>query len=54
VLRLVASGLTNAEVAERLFISSRTVGWHLSSIYRKLEFRSRTEASRFAVELGLL
>ena len=54
VLRLVATGLSNAEVAERLFISSRTVGWHLSSIYRKLGFHSRTEATRFAVELGLL
>jgi DNA-binding NarL/FixJ family response regulator len=54
VLRLVAQGLTNAEVAERLFISSRTVGWHLGSIYRKLGFSSRTEATRFAAEHGLL
>jgi non-specific serine/threonine protein kinase len=54
VLRLVAQGLTNAEVAEKLFISSRTVGWHLGSIYRKLGFSSRTEATRFAVEHGLL
>jgi predicted ATPase/DNA-binding CsgD family transcriptional regulator len=54
VLRLVATGMTNAEVAERLFISSRTVSWHLGSIYRKLGFSSRTEATRFAVEHGLL
>jgi predicted ATPase/DNA-binding CsgD family transcriptional regulator len=54
VLRLVAQGLTNAEVAGRLFISSRTVGWHLGSIYRKLGFSSRTEATRFAVEHDLL
>jgi predicted ATPase/DNA-binding NarL/FixJ family response regulator len=54
VLRLVAQGLTNAEVAARLFISSRTVGWHLGSIYRKLGFSSRTEATRFAVEHDLL
>ena len=54
VLRLVASGMTNAEVAEKLFISPRTVNWHLGSIYRKLGFASRTEATRFAVEHGLL
>ncbi|CAN5881191.1 hypothetical protein BH18ACT11_BH18ACT11_10810 [soil metagenome] len=54
VLRLVASGLTNAEVAEKLFLSSRTVDWHLSSIYRKLGSHSRTEATRFATEHDLL
>jgi non-specific serine/threonine protein kinase len=54
VLCLVAAGLTNAEVAERLFLSSRTVDWHLGSIYRKLGLHSRTEASRFASENGLL
>ncbi len=53
VLRLVAQGMTNAEVAEKLFISSRTVNWHLGSIYRKLGFHSRTEATRFAIEHGL-
>jgi DNA-binding CsgD family transcriptional regulator len=46
--------MTNAEVAGRLFISSRTVNWHLGSIYRKLGFHSRAEATRFAVEHGLL
>jgi DNA-binding NarL/FixJ family response regulator len=54
VLRLVATGLSNAEVAERLFISSRTVDWHLSSIYSKLGLHSRTEAARFAAEHDLL
>jgi len=54
VLRLVATGLTNAEVAEKLFLSSRTVGWHLGSIYRKLGSHSRTEATRFAAEHDLL
>jgi predicted ATPase/DNA-binding CsgD family transcriptional regulator len=54
VLGLVASGLTNAEVAETLFLSSRTINWHLSSIYRKLGSHSRTEAARFASEHGLL
>ena len=54
VLRLVATGMTNAEVAENLFLSSRTVGWHLASIYRKLGLHSRTEATRFAAEHNLL
>jgi non-specific serine/threonine protein kinase len=54
VLRLVAAGLTNAEVAGKLFLSPRTVNWHLGSIYRKLGLHSRTEAARFAVEHGLL
>jgi predicted ATPase/DNA-binding CsgD family transcriptional regulator len=53
VLGLVAAGMTNAEVAERLFLSSRTIDWHLGSIYRKLGLHSRTEATRFAVEHGL-
>src|SRR5215211_4768375 len=54
VLRLVANGLTNAEVAGKLFLSSRTVDWHLGSIYRKLGLHSRTEAARFAAEHHLL
>jgi predicted ATPase/DNA-binding CsgD family transcriptional regulator len=54
VLALVAAGLTNAEVAEKLYLSSRTVDWHLGSIYRKLEIHSRAEATRFAAEHGLL
>jgi predicted ATPase/DNA-binding CsgD family transcriptional regulator len=54
ILRLVAGGLTNVEVAEKLFLSSRTVDWHLSSVYRKLGLHSRTEAARFASDHGLL
>ena len=54
VLRLVATGLTNTEVAEKLFLSSRTVDWHLSSIYRKLGLHSRTEAVRFAADHDIL
>jgi DNA-binding CsgD family transcriptional regulator len=53
VLRLVAQGLTDAEVAERLFLSPRTVGQHLRSVYNKLGVSSRTAATRFAVEHGL-
>jgi DNA-binding CsgD family transcriptional regulator len=54
VLRLVATGLTNAEVAGKLFLSPRTVEWYLASIYRKLGLHSRTEAARFAAEHRLL
>jgi DNA-binding NarL/FixJ family response regulator len=54
VLRLVTDGLSNAEVAQKLFLSTRTVDWHLGSIYRKLGLHSRTEAARFALEHNLL
>lgn len=54
VLRLVAEGLTNAQVAERLVISPRTVNAHLNAIYSKLGLASRSAATRFAVEHGLV
>jgi DNA-binding CsgD family transcriptional regulator len=53
VLKLVASGLTSARVAERLFLSPRTVNAHLNSIYHKLGVSSRSAATRFALEHGL-
>jgi DNA-binding CsgD family transcriptional regulator len=53
VLRLVAEGLPDAEVAERLFLARRTVNTHLTSIYTKLGVNSRSAATRFAVEHGL-
>jgi DNA-binding CsgD family transcriptional regulator/DNA polymerase III delta prime subunit len=53
VLRLVAAGLTNAQVAERLFISARTVNGHLTAIYTKLNIPSRAAAIRFAIEHDL-
>lgn len=53
VLRLVAQGLTDAEVAEQLFLARRTVNSHLTSIYTKLNVSSRAGATRFAVENGL-
>jgi DNA-binding NarL/FixJ family response regulator len=46
----VAQGLTDAQVAERLVISPRTIQGHLRSIYSKLDVTSRTAATRFAIE----
>ena len=49
VLGLVALGLTNAQIAARLFLSRRTIDQHLSSIYNRLGVSSRTAATRFAL-----
>jgi DNA-binding NarL/FixJ family response regulator len=54
VIRLVADGLTNAQVADRLFLSRRTVDAHLRRIYDKLELATRTELVRFAHEHALI
>ena len=54
VLALVAEGLTDAEVAERLVVSIRTVHAHLRSIYRKLDVRTRSAATRYALEHDLV
>ena len=54
VLRLVAQGLSDAQVAEQLVISPRTVNWHLTSIYSKLGVSSRAAATRYAIEQHLL
>lgn len=54
VLRLVAAGLSNGEVATKLFLSLRTVHAHLRSIYRKLGVNSRSAATRYAVQRQLV
>lgn len=54
VLKLVARGMTNAQIATELFISPNTVNRHLNSIYRKIGVSSRVAATRFASEHNLL
>jgi DNA-binding CsgD family transcriptional regulator len=54
VLRLVAQGLTNAQVAAKLVISPRTVNFHLTSVYSKLGVSSRSAATRYAIEQHLV
>jgi LuxR family maltose regulon positive regulatory protein len=54
VLQLVASGLSNQEIGERLFLALSTVKGHIQSIFGKLEVQRRTEAIARARELGLL
>jgi DNA-binding NarL/FixJ family response regulator len=54
VLALLAEGLQNAEIAERLFISPKTVDHHISAILSKLNVSSRAKAVTAAVEPGLI
>jgi DNA-binding CsgD family transcriptional regulator len=54
VLALVAHGLGNAEIAERLFLSEKTVAHHVSAILRKLDARTRTQAAAHATRLGIV
>jgi len=54
VLRLLAQGRTDAQIAEHLVISRRTVNTHLTSIYRKIQVSSRSAATRYAVDRKLL
>ena len=53
VLRLLADGLSNKEIAARLYLSPGTVERHLGTIYRKLGLGGRVDAARYAVEHGL-
>jgi DNA-binding CsgD family transcriptional regulator len=52
VAQLVANGLTNREVAERLFVSPHTVNTHLRQVFAKLEVKSRVDLTRLATERG--
>src|SRR5262249_3954563 len=54
VLRLLAQGMTNPQIAKRLIISSHTVNAHVRSIYTKLEVNSRSSVTRYAIEQHLL
>ncbi|MDH3260248.1 MAG: response regulator transcription factor [Acidimicrobiia bacterium] len=54
VLRLVAQGYANAEIAEQLFISEATVKTHVSHVFAKLEVRDRSQAIVLAYESGLI
>jgi len=54
VLDLVRSGMRNAEIANRLFLTSKTVDHHVSAILRKLSVGSRSQAAREATRMGLL
>ena len=54
ILRLVAEGHSNAQLARMLWVTEQTVKFHLSNVYRKLGVANRTEASRWAQLNGLL
>ncbi len=54
VLRLLALGLSNDEIAEKLFITKRTVQNHVSNIYGKLGLDSRAEAVLYAIRHGVV
>jgi len=54
VLRLIATGSSNREIAARLFLSERTVARHVSNILAKLRLSSRSAATAYAFEHGLL
>jgi DNA-binding CsgD family transcriptional regulator len=54
VLGLLAEGMTNAQLADALFISERTANRHVSNIFTKLDVHNRTQAARIAMEAGLV
>jgi DNA-binding NarL/FixJ family response regulator len=53
IVRAVARGLSNKEIAKELWVSVQTVKFHLTNIYRKLEITNRTEAARWALSRGI-
>jgi len=54
VLGLVNEGLASKTIADQLFISKRTVDFHLESIYKKLQVTNRLQACRRAAQLGMI
>ena len=54
ILELIAMGLSNREIAEKLFVSENTVKTHSSRLFDKLNARRRTQAVQFGKELGLI
>lgn len=54
ILELIASGLSNKEIADRIFVSENTVKTHLSRLFEKLNARRRTQAVQLGKELGIL
>ncbi len=54
VLQLIAAGKTDREIAEELFISARTVGYHVGNILNKTTTANRTEAATYAGRIGLV
>jgi LuxR family maltose regulon positive regulatory protein len=54
MLRLIAAGRSNPEIAELLYLSLNTVKWHAKNLYAKLGVSNRVEAITRAQELGLL
>ncbi len=54
ILQRVTSGLTNRQLAEELGVSTRTVDAHLRSVYAKLGVKSRSAATRYAIENQLV
>jgi len=54
ILALAAEGTGNKQIAQRLWVTEQTVKFHLSNVYRKLDVANRTEATRYAVQHGLV
>jgi DNA-binding NarL/FixJ family response regulator len=54
ILKLVAAGLTNGDIANRLWVTQQTVKFHLRNVYRKLNVTNRTQASHIAYMKGLV
>jgi DNA-binding CsgD family transcriptional regulator len=54
VLALIATGMTNAEIAEQLFISPHTVKNHVTNIYKKIKVEDRTQIALWAIAAGLV